>query len=498
MKCFLPCFAASKRRRKHSRSANTHQTHVAEGALEPAIQLTKQKTDVEEAIDYIAESKIAIEEQSIKGAEAEITSTKELAKNIEGSQGTKEEHEKASSEEKKDSDEGDDEFSKGLAQEESSGSLFSLSFESRKQVSAATNMEIEVDSPMQLPRVIHTIKEAHEASGSVMNPLGNDSQGKPSEKEAEEENTMLLDEQPIMRKVKSSAEELINKLEENNEDKGKATGSNHHVSNYRYQDCSDDGYEDVNMEEQAQEESSESLFSLSTDSIRRFSSTEKAENEVNSIIPADVSVPITNEETQGRILDDSSVLNPIENLAQGSVIKATVLQPPNDDKENINSVVQDVDIPTTPEPNLKLSNRNARQRKINDKKKEVGVDTSLSNWLADSETTPVSMNSTNSVGEQTPNGGRGSPWSREDRPILGALTVEEIKKFSVSASSRRTRSPSPDDTPIIGTVGSYWSHTGQSKNSKSNNSGKDAKLKWSSPRVKTRLDRAFEASVAEN
>uniref|UniRef100_A0A0D9VPC0 Uncharacterized protein n=1 Tax=Leersia perrieri TaxID=77586 RepID=A0A0D9VPC0_9ORYZ len=79
-------------------------------------------------------------------------------------------------------------------------------------------------------------------------------------------------------------------------------------------------------------------------------------------------------------------------------------------------------------------------------KQEVSVDASLSTWLGSSGT-PES-NSVRSF----------SPISREDRPILGALTVEDIKISSANSSPRRSRSPSPnpDDMPILGTVGAYW------------------------------------------
>jgi hypothetical protein len=79
-------------------------------------------------------------------------------------------------------------------------------------------------------------------------------------------------------------------------------------------------------------------------------------------------------------------------------------------------------------------------------KQEASVDASLSTWLGSSGT-PES----NSVRSY-------SPISREDRPILGALTVEDIKISSANSSPRRSRSPSPspDDMPILGTVGAYW------------------------------------------
>lgn len=344
-------------------------------------------------------------------------------------------------------EEEDDEISKRSHQEESSESLFSLSISSRNKVSDA---EAEVNSPIQLVCTFGSSPSVKE--------------GKPSENN---------EQQP-------ATKELIKKEGE----KGRA---NDPVTQYRYRDCpDDDGYDDNNLnvsldatieddpsnekkdwvegadvnQTWVQEESSESFFSLSANSRIRISSAE-AENEVNS----QMSAPATNSITQGKIPDLSLVLNPIQNLTKGRVVKATL----KNDKENINMVEKDINIPISPEPSLKLSNRKAKQR-FDDK---IGVDTSLSSWLVESsETTPISINNTSSVGEQTPKGRRGSPWSREDRPILGALTVEEIRMFSLSASSRRSRSRSPDETPIIGTVGSYWSHTEQTMDLEFNKSGK--------------------------
>ncbi|KAG5084456.1 hypothetical protein JHK84_054494 [Glycine max] len=445
MRCFLPCFRTSKRR-NHLRSAYEAQNHVGEGA-------------VEELIDSIAESKTKNEEQLNKSVETK-DDRKEEAPQI-------------------------DETNKRSHQEESSESLFSLSISSRKKASDA---EPEVNSPIRLV----CTKEAFGSSPSV-------EERKPSE------NTK----QPSFNAIKK--EEETKELIKNEGEKEKA---NDPVTQYRYRDCPDDGYDDINLnvndldatlkdddddppsekkgeagadvnQTWVQEESSESFFSLSANSRIRISSAE-AENEVNS----QMSAPATNSITQGKIPDLSLVLNPIQNLTKGRVVKATL----KNDKENINMVVKDINIPISPEPSLKLSNRKAKQR-FDDK---IGVDTSLSSWLVESsETTPISINNTSSVGEQTPKGRRGSPWSREDRPILGALTVEEIRMFSLSASSRRSRSRSPDETPIIGTVGSYWSHTEQTMDLEFNKSGKDVKPKRSSTALQTRLERAFEASAAE-
>ncbi|KAL0875882.1 hypothetical protein Bca101_025587 [Brassica carinata] len=45
--------------------------------------------------------------------------------------------------------------------------------------------------------------------------------------------------------------------------------------------------------------------------------------------------------------------------------------------------------------------------------------------------------------------------SRADRPILCALTSEDIKQFSAASMPRKSPRKSPNETPIIGTVGGY-------------------------------------------
>ncbi|KEH24589.1 hypothetical protein MtrunA17_Chr7g0274491 [Medicago truncatula] len=139
--------------------------------------------------------------------------------------------------------------------------------------------------------------------------------------------------------------------------------------------------------------------------------------------------------SEGNNDDDacSSVLNPIENFSsQGKiamkVAKATVLHSGKKDKENMN---------------------------WNQAETSLKVLSSISSWLVKSENdTPKNVCS---------NG--------EDRQILGALKVEEMKKYSspppnnVSIKSS-TSLLSPEETPIIG------NHSEQTRSSKSNKHGK--------------------------
>ncbi|XP_021912244.1 uncharacterized protein LOC110825989 isoform X1 [Carica papaya] len=196
-----------------------------------------------------------------------------------------------------------------------------------------------------------------------------------------------------------------------------------------------------------------------------------------------------------------SVLNPVENVTQWKAIKPKALTHlQSQEKENMypeNAWYGDA---TIEQPNFKHSTRKtnlgSKDKKLLDQ--EITVDTSLSTWLVETEVTPFSEASTNSVGN-SPSIDAKSPRNHEDRPILGALTMEEVKQHSISTSPKRSKNWSPDETPIIGTVGSYWRHTGQTPNSDSTSSSKgmskpssrnrkDGRANWDATSFKTRLD----------
>ena len=94
--------------------------------------------------------------------------------------------------------------------------------------------------------------------------------------------------------------------------------------------------------------------------------------------------------------------------------------------------------------------------------------------MGSNETTPVNKTSTVSANTVSPerSASQGSN-SFQDRPILDALTVEELRQFSTSSSPRKSPSRSPDEMPLIGTVGTYWSHAGPAKDSGSASSYKE-------------------------
>ncbi|VVA91364.1 unnamed protein product [Arabis nemorensis] len=93
--------------------------------------------------------------------------------------------------------------------------------------------------------------------------------------------------------------------------------------------------------------------------------------------------------------------------------------------------------------------------------------------------------------------------SHDDRPVLCALTLDEIKQFSATSTPRKSPSKSPDETPIIGTVGGYWGNhikaidCGSASSFKGipNTTSKyreDNKVKWHSTPFEARLEKALD------
>lgn len=208
--------------------------------------------------------------------------------------------------------------------------------------------------------------------------------------------------------------------------------------NNRYKNCaenSDDEEDEVVVSSYKvvkEEESSESsLFSLSIDSRRRQSFTPggrtvgEDKEEVSSKtfftpIPSD-----DNGNDKEKHID--SVLKPIENLNQwekivGRKAKSSSTMEKNQEPENVES--EEFMFP------LELKKKTSNSCR---------VDTSLSSWLVESENSP--------------------------EVSAGNLSSSSLKKTKSSSSitrRRRSYSFSPNETPILGTVGSYWRHTGGS------------------------------------
>ncbi|XP_059626073.1 uncharacterized protein LOC132269075 [Cornus florida] len=230
-----------------------------------------------------------------------------------------------------------------------------------------------------------------------------------------------------------------------------------------YEDCDEDGDGDIRIV--GGEVWSESIPAVSMESRTELESpmtvSGLGEREVKSLgLPR---------KARDRSVYVHPVLNPVENLTQWKAVKSKGTPPLKSNKENCTTDQEAVPIPFSSEPSFKegFKSKSKQSKNLN---REIAVDTSLSNWLVSPETAPTK--STSSTGletitfEKSISQGSNSPWSIEDRPILGALTVEELRQFSASSSPRRSPSRSPDEMPIIGTVGTYWNHTGgQAKNS---------------------------------
>lgn len=291
------------------------------------------------------------------------------------------------------------------------------------------------------------------------------------------------------------------------------------------EDGEDDDYENDDYEESerrlVEAESSESFFSLPMES--RNAAIRVGEKEVNSPLKVDSSLEQekktfgSNLHARDRSQYIHSVLNPVENLSQWKVVKARTQSPVPlklQKKENIN-LEQEPKIPFSDEPTFKLSsfgfNPNVNKSSP-PPSKEIAVDASLSTWLGSCESTPsikssnVSIAKTGSA-EVNKSPRSNSPCSIEERPILGALTLEELKQFSATSSPRRSPTHSPDDMPILGTVGSYWSRTNQTTDSSSGSSCKgipnttskyreDKRVNWHSTPFETRLERALQRGTA--
>lgn len=141
----------------------------------------------------------------------------------------------------------------------------------------------------------------------------------------------------------------------------------------------------------------------------------------------------------------SSVLKPVENLSQWKAVKVEDRLGLNPHKENFK------------ESSFSNKSKTCQPKNSN---QDVAVDASLSSWLSSSEVTPTGKTNTSISGIPTPESqGSNSLISQEDRPILGALTMEELKQFSTSPSPKKSPNMSPDEMPIIRTVGTFWSHS---------------------------------------
>lgn len=253
--------------------------------------------------------------------------------------------------------------------------------------------------------------------------------------------------------------------------------------NHRYQNCreSDDEDEELDFEDSDldDEDKDEDENSDEDDGEVEYEDEviepRRASEEVNSPMPVSglLESEVLNKNVRDRSAYVHSVLNPVENLTQWKAVKVKGKQKtrPQIQKENFTLDQEEPRISFNLEPafkDLSLSFKSKTDQPVKPKQ-EMAVDASLSNWLVSPESTPVNKTSMYAFDNLSPgrctSQGSNSVRSQEDRPILGALTVEEIRQFSASSSPRKSPSRSPDEMPIIGTVGTYWNNTGPAKDS---------------------------------
>ncbi|XP_004976193.1 uncharacterized protein LOC101772360 [Setaria italica] len=263
-----------------------------------------------------------------------------------------------------------------------------------------------------------------------------------------------------------------------------------------FMDCKIDLVDEEELiTEENKQESRESLFSLSV------SNDQQNDQEVSSPAPKSNGTSVDAESPlimRNNLHDRSQyvhpVLNPVQNLSQWKEVKSQKTQAvPGKklDKENVNLV-----------PNVGVSQ--TRMSPSISGKKEVSVDASLSTWLNSSE------NSTAGKGQSSKSPCSISSVSRAERPVLGALTVDDLKQPSSASSPRRSPRNDSEGAPILGTIGSYWQCTDQdngycSSRSDSGTNGipnttskyrEDKRVKWHSTPFNVRLDRALKKTSA--
>ncbi|KAL1539638.1 hypothetical protein AAHA92_24093 [Salvia divinorum] len=285
----------------------------------------------------------------------------------------------------------------------------------------------------------------------------------------------------------------------------------------------DDYYsdEDTNARFPGHQVWSEPVVTASMESRTGSSSPPAMRQEVESVM---VKTQLPDEEakelgsrTNARDRSDyiNSVLNPVENITQWKAAKSkgTVVVKPQ--KENFaNFEAPRMSFSSEPIFGQAPSSFKAKPHQSKNANQETSVDASLSNWLgtpevATSKKTSFSGLETINKSPQmtTSEGCCTSPTSFEDRPILGALTVEELRQISASPPPRKSPSRSPDEMPIIGSVGTHWNDSGSAKHSGAAASFKgipnttskyreDKKVNWHSTPFETRLERALNRGAA--
>ncbi|EOA12707.1 hypothetical protein CARUB_v10028000mg [Capsella rubella] len=257
--------------------------------------------------------------------------------------------------------------------------------------------------------------------------------------------------------------ESIEFFEEKEKEEVKSEGSDvtsnssgSYPSNHRYQNCreSDDEEEDVtDCEESDLDDDDDDGGMLDEDYYDDDCYDDKLHSWDKEVYTEEIAengmdIERIEEKTNVSARDRSgyvnAVLNPIENLNQWKAVKSKGKKTQTHSRKE-NSINASFSL----EPQVDETKKQRIQ--------EVAVDASLSTWLSTSQTTTSGCSS--SVGTAMCEKKKHSKpvQSHDERPILGALTTEEIKQFSATNSPRKSPSRSPE-SPIIGTVGGYWNN----------------------------------------
>ncbi|KAG7652988.1 hypothetical protein ISN44_As01g003120 [Arabidopsis suecica] len=301
-----------------------------------------------------------------------------------------------------------------------------------------------------------------------------------------------------------------------------SNSSGSYPSNHRYKNCreSDDDIEedefDCSDSDLDEDEEYYSDIGFSEDSLRIPTKEVYTEEIGDKTEETDAKLRRSNESVRDGVhYDGQGVLNPVENLTQwkSAKSKGRTMQKQSQ-KENSNFIAdqeekrdsssfgtdsQIDDITLRFKPKCRTEPKKLRNQ-------ELAVDASLSTWLSTSE----SGSECNSVSRytSTPEKHKSSCYSKpvkinhDDRPVLCALTLEDIKQFSATSTPRKSPSKSPDETPIIGTVGGYWGNHSKAIDCGSASSFKgipnttskyreDKSVNWHSTPFEARLEKAL-------
>ncbi|CAH8323211.1 unnamed protein product [Eruca vesicaria subsp. sativa] len=256
-------------------------------------------------------------------------------------------------------------------------------------------------------------------------------------------------------------------------------------SNHRYQNCreSDDEEEEdavTDCDESDLEDDDDDDGGLLDDDYYDDNYDDKRPNywDNNNVYTEEIADNVLNKDKSNTSARDrtgyvNAVLNPIENLSQWKAVKSKGRTMQTESRKENTTLISDQEHKLNASFNLEeprvdeelLPSFSIKQKSRDEIKKQrsqevPAVDASLSTWLSTSQTTNSGCSSV-SMGVKTVMSEKkycSKPvQSYDERPILGALTSEEIKQFSATNSPRKSPSRSPE-SPIIGTVGGYWNN----------------------------------------